>query len=158
MDGTRYYPPVLTLVFYPMVPRMRSHPCDIAHVCGDYESRPPLGAQGGWQSLQLWMEFPFPVTYNLSGGVQFTTNPWVHGAAMYNGIIWTRLTPRVNAPPPPHALRHEWGGSKSHQPLGAWEERTDTKKTHQYMHHFLLHVLVCFNLFRRVFLTPIHVP
>ena len=32
------------------------------------------------------------------------------------------------------------------------------KKTYQYMHHFMLHVLVRFNLFRRVFLTPIHVP
>ena len=32
------------------------------------------------------------------------------------------------------------------------------KKTHQYMHLFLLHVLVYFNFFRKVFLTPIHVP
>ena len=31
------------------------------------------------------------------------------------------------------------------------------QKTYQYLHHFLLHVLVCFNLFRRLFLTPIHV-
>ena len=32
------------------------------------------------------------------------------------------------------------------------------EKNHQYMHLFLLHVLVCFNFFRKVFLTPIHVP
>ena len=38
-----------------------------------------------------------------------------------------------------------------------YEER-HTRSIYQYMHHFLLHVLVCFNLFRRVFLTPIHVP
>ena len=31
-------------------------------------------------------------------------------------------------------------------------------KTHQYIHLFILHVMVFFNLFRRVFLTPIHVP
>ena len=31
-------------------------------------------------------------------------------------------------------------------------------KTHQYMHPFLLHVLVCFNFSIKVFLTPIHVP
>ena len=32
------------------------------------------------------------------------------------------------------------------------------KKNHQYIHLFLLIVLVCFNFFIKVFLTPIHVP
>ena len=36
--------------------------------------------------------------------------------------------------------------------------RGKNKKTHQYMHLFLMHVLVCFNSFINVFLTPIHVP
>ena len=31
-------------------------------------------------------------------------------------------------------------------------------KTHQYMHLFILHILVFFNFFIKVFLTPIHVP
>ena len=36
-------------------------------------------------------------------------------------------------------------------------KKTKTK-TYQYMHHFMLHVLVGFNFSRRVFLTPIHIP
>ena len=39
-----------------------------------------------------------------------------------------------------------------------YKTEKNEKKNHQYMHLFLLHVLVCFNFFRKVFLTPIHVP
>ena len=31
-------------------------------------------------------------------------------------------------------------------------------KTYQYEHHFLLLILIYFNLFRKLFLTKIHVP
>ena len=39
-----------------------------------------------------------------------------------------------------------------------YKPENNNNKTHQYMHLFLLHVLLCFNFFRKVFLTPIHVP